>query len=45
MKITLDIPEWGEKRHIYIFAGREVIARKLVDQPLKIETPRHEETT
>lgn len=38
--ITLEVPEWAEERHIYVFAGREVIARKLVDKPLEVKTVR-----
>lgn len=26
MKITIEIPEWAEKRHIRVFAGMELIA-------------------
>ncbi len=29
MKITIDIPEWAQKRHIYIMAGIEMLAYKL----------------
>lgn len=38
--LCFEIPEWALRRHIYIFAGREVIARKLVDGPLEIKTVR-----
>ncbi len=38
--IQLEVPEWAEGRHIYIFAGREVVARKLIDKPFEIKTVR-----
>ncbi len=51
MKITLNVPEWAIGRHIYIFAGRELLAQKecliihknnehiAKYQPLKIKPP------
>lgn len=29
MKVTLDIPDWAIGRHIYIFAGTELLAHQL----------------
>lgn len=28
MKITVEIPEWAEGRHLYLFAGMELLALK-----------------
>lgn len=40
MKVEIDLPNWVEKRTIYIFAGIEVIAKKLHEQPWQIKTER-----
>lgn len=32
MKITLELPEWTEERHIRIFAGIEIVAYKLASE-------------
>jgi len=40
MKITIDLPEWAEERHIYVMAGIELLAHKLPDKPLYIKTER-----
>ena len=30
MKVTLDLPDWIDERNLYIFAGIEPVARRLV---------------
>ena len=40
MKITIEIPDWAEERHIYIMAGIELLAKREVGQPLMIKTRR-----
>jgi hypothetical protein len=38
--ITVEIPDWAEKRHIYVFAGIELLAYQLVGQSMRIKTSR-----
>lgn len=40
MKIELDIPEWAQERHIYVFAGIELLGVKTPGGPLKVKTGR-----
>ncbi len=40
MSVILQIPVWAESRNIYVFAGREVIARKLINGPWEVKTAR-----
>ena len=37
MQITIEIPEWAEKNHIYVFAGIELLAYRHLGQPVKIK--------
>jgi hypothetical protein len=40
MRITIDIPDWAEGRHIYIFAGIELLAYRHKGESLKVKTGR-----
>jgi len=40
MKIEIEIPDWADERHIYVFAGIELLAFKHVDEAWKIKTSR-----
>lgn len=40
MKIKLELPDCIEKRDIYIFAGVEVIAKKIYGQPWQVKVKR-----
>ena len=40
MKITFDLPDWVDERHIRVFAGIEQVARKLKDQPPEVKVVR-----
>lgn len=38
--ITIPIPEWAEERHIYVHAGRELLAYMYLDGVLHCKTTR-----
>jgi len=39
-KITLEVPDWVEGKHLYLMAGIELVAYKYLKQPWKIKTSR-----
>lgn len=38
--VTLPIPLWAEGRNLYVFAGREVVARRLIGGRWEVKTTR-----
>jgi hypothetical protein len=40
MKIEIEIPDWADERHIYIMAGIELVAYKLLYEPWHVKTAR-----
>jgi len=38
--ITIEMPEWAEKRHIYVFAGVELLAYQYAGEKLRAKTGR-----
>ena len=40
MKIEVEVPDWYEGRHIYVFAGIEQIAKRPVGKPWAVKTAR-----
>lgn len=40
MKIEIDIPDWVEEKHLYLFAGIELVAYKYLNEDWKIKTSR-----
>jgi len=40
MKIEIEIPDWVEGKHLYIFAGIELVAYKYLDENWKVKTGR-----
>lgn len=39
-RVTVELPDWVDERHIRIFAGIEEVARRLHGQPLKVKAVR-----
>lgn len=40
MSLIINMPEWAQERHIYVFAGIELLAYKLKGRELKVKTSR-----
>lgn len=40
MRITFDLPDWVDERHIRVFAGIEEVARKLKGRPPEVKVVR-----
>ena len=40
MEVNLTLPKWTKDKHIYVLAGMELVAYKLLDQPWKLKTSR-----
>ena len=40
MKLEIDIPEWAEKKNLFVFAGMEMLAFRYVGQKIHLKTSR-----